>query len=262
MNKETNSLARMQALYENQVKWACLNNFYNQRRQQLMYAAFVIAQNNFRHRELLQSQQKLGNYTGPHHNFDEHKYNKTKFNFSSQTNRNSYQSKHKHFSTNKLRSNATKSIQSKAIDKNQSSEKMINYTTNAQQKHHNTNYNELKFTPNTNNEIAIEHIQSTIAEFSNKNKSISSTKDTLRNLETLQTNNSSSDVISIDLLKTYKSSSNLNLSPGSTISTNSQIIVTEKQAEMIVNQVKEEMRGRDPENMYIKCPLCAKRIKR
>ena len=48
----------------------------------------------------------------------------------------------------------------------------------------------------------------------------------------------------------------------SSSSASNQILVTEKQAEMIVNQVKEQMRGRDPENMYIKCPLCEKRIKR
>ena len=263
MSKETNNVARMQALYENQIKWAYINNFYNQRRQQLMYAAYVIAQNNLRHRKLLQSQQKFGNYKGPHHNFDEHNYNKTKFNLSSQTNKNFYQSKQKLFTSNKERSNITKNIQSKDFIKSQKKEKMINSTKNAQHQHvkpNKTNINEIKCTSTTNNEKAIENIQAMVTGY--KDKTSSSTKDTLRSLETFQTINNSSDVISIDLPQTYKSSSYLNLSPESTSSTNNQIIVTEKQAELIVNQVKEQMRGRDPENMYIKCPLCEKRIKR
>ena len=264
-SKETRSVASLQAFYENQIKWACFNNFYNQRKQQLMYAAYMVAQNNLRHRQLLQSQQKFGNYTRPHQNFDNHNYNRTKFNVNSQTNRNFYQSKYKQFTTNKVKSNTTKNNPSKTFNKNQAREKMIVSTENFQQKHvklQNTNINELECTPTMSNKKEIEYMQSMIADFSNKNKTSSSTKDTLRHLETLKTINNSSDVISINIPETYKSSGYLNLPQGRDSSTNNQIIVTEKQAEMIVNQVKKEMRGRDPENMYIKCPLCEKRIKR
>ena len=101
-----------------------------------------------------------------------------------------------------------------------------------------------------------------IADISDKNDKSSSDKYTSDNAKKIPSNTKSSDVISINLPETYKPSNYINLHQGSTASTNNQIIVTEKQAEMIVNQVKEEMRGRDPENMYIKCPLCEKRIKR
>ena len=101
-----------------------------------------------------------------------------------------------------------------------------------------------------------------IADFSNKKNKSCLDDNTKNNPKQVQSFSKSSDVISINLPNSYKSSNYQTLSPGNTFQTNNQIIVTEKQAERIVNQVKEQMRGRDPENMYIKCPLCEKRIKR
>ena len=46
------------------------------------------------------------------------------------------------------------------------------------------------------------------------------------------------------------------------MSDTSQIKVSEEQADVIMNQVREQVRGKDPANMYIECPLCDKKIKR
>ena len=65
MNKQTNSLARMQAFYENQIKWAYINNLYKQRRQQFIYAAYMMAQSNNRQSRLLLNQQNVNNCFTP-----------------------------------------------------------------------------------------------------------------------------------------------------------------------------------------------------
>ena len=125
MSKETNNVAKMQALYQNQVKLACLNNFYNQRRQQLMYAAYLIAQNKLRNRGFMHIQQNLSNCMRPHQNYDNLMYSQNMFNVSKNTKRNFFQPKHKQFTTNKVRRNTIENFKSNDLNKNHRKENMI-----------------------------------------------------------------------------------------------------------------------------------------
>ena len=38
--------------------------------------------------------------------------------------------------------------------------------------------------------------------------------------------------------------------------------ITEEEADVIKKRIKEQVRGKDPDNLYIECPLCDKKIKR
>ena len=51
----------MRAFYVAQMKLVYLNNFYNQRRQQMLYAAYIFAQNKLKYNNHLQHQQYFAN---------------------------------------------------------------------------------------------------------------------------------------------------------------------------------------------------------
>ena len=260
INNQTNNVARMHALYENQMKWVCLNNFYNHRRQQLIFAAYMMAQNNIKQVRLLQSQQIRNSCFTPQQKFSNNMADGSNQRY------NSYcQPKLKNTRTIKVRGNVTEKTTIDDLKKRSNEGKLnISFPT-SQQKHKNplnTMNNPLENTATTNSKKATENIKAMVADFSNKKNENCLDNFTKNNPKHFRSSSNSSNVISINLPKNYKPSSYLNSPQGSTSSTNNQIIVTEKHAELIIYQVKEEMRGKDPENMYIKCPLCEKRIKR
>ena len=257
---QTNRLARMQALYKNKVKWAFINNFYNQRRQQLTYAAYMMAQNNITQNRLLLNKQNVNSCFTPQQSLSNNMIHVNNQRY------NSYcQPKLNNIGSNKIKSNTTAKVKSKVLNKRLHQEKLNSSTEVRHQKHKHppsTINNALDNAATTNIKKSIENIKAMIADSSNKKNKSCLDDNTRNNQKQFQSYSKSSDVISINLPNSYKSSNYQTLSPGNSFQTNNQIIVSEKQAELIVNQVKEQMRGRDPENMYIKCPLCEKRIKR
>ena len=257
MNKQANSLAKMQVLYENQIKWAYINNFYNQRRQQLIFAAYMMAQNNIKQGRLLQSQQSFSNCFTTQQNFCNNMIHVSKKRYDSY-----FQPKNKNIRTNEVRGYNNAKFNIDGHNKSSIEEKLNSSTEASQQKQKNPLNTINKASQKTASINNIENMKGIIADISDKNDKSSSDKYTSDIAKKIPSNTKSSDVISINLPETYKPSNYINLHQGSTASTNNQIIVSEKQAELIVNQVKEQMRGRDPENMYIKCPLCEKQIKR
>ena len=257
MQEDKNNLASMQALYESQMKWACLNNFYNHRIQQMFYAAYIIAQNSFKNRGFLPHQHNFTNSFMPQQNWNGINYNQGMF-----FNQPNIKQKH----------NKYYNPQNKKYNKSTDIEKASNKTNNSkkckktiQPNEFKTKSSDFQSASSKYNYNQSKHMQALTSGFTTKNETDSLKIKTSNHLETLQNFTKSSGVIAKTLpevTETYKSTICSNLSPKRGISTNHQIIVTETEAEMIVNRVKEEMRGRDPENMYIKCPLCEKRIKR
>ena len=251
---DKNNLAKMQVLYESHMKWACLNNYYNQRLQQMFYAAFIIAQNNFKKTGFLPPQQNVTNSFMPQRNWRNLNYNQRMF--SNQANKNP---KNLYHSQNK-NDNSYKST-SKTITKSKNNNsKKYNKVDNKFTFPKTMQPNQCK--PNLMKDSDLQnslpkykvnqsnHMQALIAGFATK-KETDSLKTSTNKEESLLNFTKPPYEISIkipQIIENSKSRSYLNLSPGRGSSENHQIIVTETEAEMIVNQVKEEMRGRDPEN--------------
>ena len=269
LQADKNNLAGMQSLYESQMKWASLSNFYNQRMQQMFYAAYIIAQNNLKNSGFLKHQQNFTHSVMPQRNgmnitqrmlFNQPNISEKHNNIYHRLNKNEKPCK----CTTKEKEN---SITDDLLKCNNSENKFRLSKTTPFSHHCKSDImknSDLQTTSAKNNKKKY-HMQSLTSGFTAKKETDSLTITTSKHLESLQNFTKSTDVISIKLpqiIKASESSSYQNLSPRRVASTNHQIIVTETEAEMIVNQVKEEMRGRDPENMYIKCPLCEKRIKR
>ena len=250
---------RMRALYESYMRLAYLNNFYNQRRQQMLYAAYMFAQNKLKYNSHLQHRQHFAN------GFTQQKrwnaMNNNQRTFLNQPNISHNYNTFCNIQSNNKTFNNTTSNKTKKRNSFKNCRRAKNtfsfLKTNKLSVENNA---DMQIKSSTNKNIIKNHMQPFINGFAIKNKNPSTTASTSKQAKTFK-NISSSNVISIRLpnaTENFKSTKYMN----SSSSTSNQIIVTEKQAEMIVNQVKEEMRGRDPENMYIKCPLCEKRIKR
>ena len=248
---------RMRALYESQMRLVYLNNFWNQRRQQMLYAAYMFAQNKLKYNSHLQHhianrlvQQKRWNAMNNNQRTFLNQPNKS-YNYNNFCN---IQSNNKTF-------NERSSEKNKKAYKHKNCNKVKNtFNFSKTNKLPVENNTDLQISSSTNKNIIKNHMQALINGFAIKNKHPSTTASTSKQAKA-QNSINSSNVISIripNVTERYKPNNHFN----SSSSTSNQIIVTEKQAKLIVNQVKEEMRGRDPENMYIKCPLCEKRIKR
>ena len=249
---------RMRALYEYQMKLVYLNNFYNQRRQQMLYAAYIFAQNKLKYNNHLQHPQKFANGFMQQNICNAIHISQMKFlnqqNISPNNNFCNIQSMNKSF-------HETNNKKTKKENKQKSCNKAKNtFSVLKTNKLAVENKTDIQITTSTNKKIIENHMEALINSFAIKKKHPSTTAITSKQAKT-HNSISSSNEISIRLpnaTESFKSTNCMN----SSSSASNQILVSEKQAEMIVNQVKEELRGRDPENMYIKCPLCEKRIKR
>ena len=250
---------RMRVLYESQMKLVYLNNFYKQRRQQMLYAAYIFAQNKLKYNIHLQQRQHFTNGFMQQKRCNTINNNQAKFQnqlniIQNYINFCNIQNNDKSF--NKL---------TRKKDKRANKHKSCNEVKNTfsflkTNKLPVENKTDMQITTSTKRNIIKNHMEDLINSFAIKKNHPSTTASTPKQAKT-HNSISYSNEISIRLpnaTENFKSTNYMN----SSSSTNNQILVTEKQAEMIVNQVKEQMRGRDPENMYIKCPLCEKRIKR
>ena len=214
----------------------------------------MMAQSNIKQGRLLQN---VNSYVTPQRSFNN--------NISNPKYNSYFKIELKNTGTNKVRSNTAAKIKSDVLNKSSFEDKLNSLTEASQQKHknpRNTINNAVENSETLNNKKSIENTTAIIANFSNKKNKSGLRSCNKNNQKQTIDYSKSSDIISINLPDSYKSQSYQNLSIGNSLQTNNQIIVSEKQADMIVNQVKEQMRGKDPENMYIKCPLCEKRIKR
>ena len=249
---------RMRALYEYQMKLVYLNNFYNQRRQQMLYAAYIFAQNKLKYNNHLQHPQNFANGFMQQNICNALHISQMKFlnqqNISPNNNFCNIQSMNKSF-------HETNNKKTKKVNKQTSCNKAKNtFSVLKTNKLPVENKTDIQITTSTNKKIIENHMEDPINSFAIKKKHPSTTAITSKQAKT-HNSISYSNEISIRLpnaTESFKSTNCMN----SSSSASNQILVSEKQAEIIVNQVKEQMRGRDPENMYIKCPLCEKRIKR
>ena len=207
---QTNSLARMQASYENQLKWACFNNFFYQRRQQLIYTAYMMAQSNTRQGKLLLNQQNVNNYFTPKQNFSNNMIHVSNQRY------NSYcKPKHKNIRTTKVRNNITARTNSDIQSKSYYEEKISSSKEANQQKHKdplNTTNSTLENDASKSNKKSIENTKAMVADFSNKYNICSLDNYTRNNPKQIPSFSKSSDVISISIPETYKSSNYQNLS--------------------------------------------------
>ena len=249
---------RMRALYESQMKLVYMNNFYNQRRQQMLYAAYIFAQNKLKYNIHLQHQIYFAK------EFMQQKrcntINNNQRTFLNQSNISPNNNFCNIQSNNKILLE-TASKKNKKVNKQRNCNKAKNtFSFLKSNKLPVENKTDMQITISTKKQTTKNNTEALINSFAIEKKHPLGTAITSKQAKTLNSISSSND-ISIRLpnaTENFKSTNYMN----SSSSASNQILVSEKQAEMIVNQVKEQMRGKDPENMYIKCPLCEKRIKR
>ena len=179
MNKQANSLAKMQVLYENQIKWAYINNFYNQRRQQLIFAAYMMAQNNIKQGRLLQSQQSFSNCFTTQQNFSNNLIHVSKKRYDSY-----FQPKNKNIRTNEVRGYNTAKFKRDGHNISSFEDKLNSSKEASQQKNKNplnTTNKASEKTASINNKNVINNMKGIIADISDKHDKSSSDKYTSNN---------------------------------------------------------------------------------
>ena len=161
------------------MKWAYLNNFYNQRRQQFIYAAYMMAQNNIKQGRLFKSQHSVTNSFRPQQNFSKNLIHVRDKKYNSY-----FQPKNKNITTNEVRCYNTAKFKRDGHNISSFEDKLNSSKEASQQKNKNPLNTTNKASENTasiNNKNVINNMKGIIADISDKHDKSSSDKYTSNN---------------------------------------------------------------------------------